>query len=333
MSSASPPQEPNRPATGDERAKLKTAMTLARYLRRAILEAQSLNLSEDADHPVAQLWRDLRLEFGVELAARERELGRRIQITVPDDDAMSVSLPRVARHRARWTRRCENQRREAIRQQRRGYEREIRAHRRTLPGQPLGGYAAQCARELPHLGDTSRTDAVSAASPTAQGPRARGAGHPAVKGSARRSSARSGDSGDSDPEDEGDVPPPADDGRRSCVGCGRDISHKKAGAKVCSNRCERRKLRHADPLTDSRDADPYLNLTAGDHKELRDRALAGCRCNGHHILDPDDGTCLKCGRPRDWSHWEATAADRLIRIRAASPECSHERPLEDVVAW
>lgn len=65
-------------------------------------------------------------------------------------------------------------------------------------------------------------------------PRARGAGRP--KGhAARRSSAASGDSGDSDSDGPGEA------GLRVCAcGCGRDISHKRAGARTFDAACRKR---------------------------------------------------------------------------------------------
>ena len=133
-----------------------------------------------------------------------------------------------------------------------------------------------------------------------------------------------GDNSSGDPEPSGDSA-----GRRFCVGCGRSIDHLRAHAKACSPKCRQRKRRHVDPLNQSLDVDPYLRLSGWEHEALRERALAGCRCNGHHVLDPVDGTCFKCGHPRDWRRWDATAAIRVVQARSLERE--HDRPLEQVI--
>lgn len=150
---------------------------------------------------------------------------------------------------------------------------------------------------------------------------------PRERRGSRRHSTRGGPDEGDNPAD----PEPSSDqaGRRFCAGCGRSIDHLRAHAETCSPRCRQRKRRHVDPLNQGLDADPYLRLSGWEHEALRGRALAGCRCNGHHVLDPDDGTCFKCGHPRDWRRWGATAAIRLVQARSVERE--HDRPLEQVI--
>jgi hypothetical protein len=166
-------------------------------------------------------------------------------------------------------------------------------------------------------------------------PRSRGAGRPAVRGASRRSSARSGDSGDDDPGE----PPPSGEptGRRFCVGCGRSIDHLRSDARSCGAKCRQRRHRHVDPLNQSLDADPYLSLSPCDRDWLQRRVIVGCRCNGSHVLDAGDGTCLKCGRERRSevapyyvSLWRRQDGTRSV-ISARSAERDHHRPLEEVI--
>ena len=102
-----------------------------------------------------------------------------------------------------------------------------------------------------------------------EGPRRRGAGRPGLKGGSRRSSARSGDSGESD----SDEPSPG----RACLRCGRDVSHRRSDAKTCGTTCRKQVERHG-PLAV---AEPL-------------RAVL-YRCNGHHIVDEFGDGCAKCG--------------------------------------
>lgn len=157
------------------------------------------------------------------------------------------------------------------------------------------------------------------------------AGRSKIHGAAHRASARSGDSGSDDPDGNSDDDPagstPPNDGRRFCVcGCGADISHKRADARFYDATHRQRKHRHPD--TPGEPDDPYLTLRPWERDALGRRAADGCRCNGHHILDAEDGTCFKCGHTRDWRRWSATADVRLIQ--AQSVELEHPRPLEQV---
>lgn len=132
--------------------------------------------------------------------------------------------------------------------------------------------------------------------------RPRGAGRPRGRtSSARRSSERSGDSG------EGSEPP----GRPCACGCGSDISHRALQAKylndahAAADRQRRRRSRGRDWSADVSRADPYLRFDAETFARLYRRVEQGCRCNGHHIADPSDGHCLKCGHDR--AHGAVTA--------------------------
>jgi hypothetical protein len=128
--------------------------------------------------------------------------------------------------------------------------------------------------------------------------RSRGAGRPKVRSSARRSSERSGDSGE-----EGSEPP----GRSCACGCGRDITHRAPQAKylndthAAADRQRRKRGRARDWSPDVSRRDPYLRLDAAELARLRNRIEQGCRCNGSHIADPGDRHCLKCGHRRGWS--------------------------------
>lgn len=143
----------------------------------------------------------------------------------------------------------------------------------------------------------------------------------------RRDSSRGRSRGSSAGDSSGEPgePEPPEDGRRLCVGCGADISHMRADAVACSPKCRQRKRRGAYDA----EGDPYLILPAFEHEALSRRALDACRCNGHHILDDEDGSCVKCGRPRNWALWHRNANVRLIQARSA--EVDHDRPLAEVV--
>lgn len=127
-------------------------------------------------------------------------------------------------------------------------------------------------------------------------PRARGAGRP--KAQATRSSARSGDSGEgeqSDPE------------KPCACGCGEDISHRAPQAKYLNNqhadahRQRRKRDRERDWSPDVSRRDPYLRFDVPTFEQLRQRIEQGCRCNGHHIANAEDGHCIKCGHRHGWS--------------------------------
>jgi hypothetical protein len=116
------------------------------------------------------------------------------------------------------------------------------------------------------------------------------------RSSVRRSSERSGDSG------EGSEPP----GRTCACGCGFDISHRAPQAKYLNDqhaaaaRQRRKRSRVRDWSPDVSRRDPYFRLDAAELERLRRRIEGGCRCNGRHIADADDGHCVKCGHRRGW---------------------------------
>jgi hypothetical protein len=118
-----------------------------------------------------------------------------------------------------------------------------------------------------------------------------------------RSSSRSGDSGSDDPsgeppDDPPDSPSPSSDpGRRFCAWspCGADISHMGATAKFCSTKHRVNMHRHPDGNGD--EANPYYTLRPWELDALKQRVAEACRCNGHHVLDAENGDCIKCGRP------------------------------------
>jgi hypothetical protein len=137
-------------------------------------------------------------------------------------------------------------------------------------------------------------------------PRARGAGRPAVRGASKRSSAKSGDSGD-----DSDSSEPPQDGRPPCAcGCGLSMVGMRRGAKYLNeahgsrNRQQRKRwlARGWDPDAPDPDVsldDPYFRFDGKvSYEMLRKRVEEGCRCNGHHIADPEDGHCIKCGHRR-----------------------------------
>jgi hypothetical protein len=137
--------------------------------------------------------------------------------------------------------------------------------------------------------------------PTTSQPRPRGAGRPKARASsARRSSERSGDSG------EGSEPPP----RLCACGCELDISHRAPQARYASDAHaayarQRRKRKRERERSNMRPGvsgrDPYLRFDLDPPKRFEDllaRVEGGCRCNGHHIADADDGHCVKCGHRR-----------------------------------
>ncbi len=134
-------------------------------------------------------------------------------------------------------------------------------------------------------------------------------GRPAVRGSSRRSSARSGDSGD-DGEPSEPEPHPEAPARRLCQFCGRDIpADRSPRARYCSDqhadRDRQRRKRHRDRERDVRPPTPQpadfwrmRQITDEDLRRLRE--FVACRCNGRH-LEFDPGECFRCGHslPRE----------------------------------
>lgn len=127
----------------------------------------------------------------------------------------------------------------------------------------------------------------------------RAASNTRARGS-RRSSARSGDSGEDDgPSDE---PPP----RRLCAFCGGDIpAGRSPRATHCSDkhadRDRQRRKRQRDRERDLRPRVPttadfqrMLEITDELSEQLRTRVF--CGCNGRHV-EFDPGACFRCG------HW------------------------------
>jgi hypothetical protein len=140
--------------------------------------------------------------------------------------------------------------------------------------------------------------------------------------SARRSSERSGDSGsDSDSSE-----PP---GRTCGCGCGLDISHRAPQARYASDahaayaRPRRKRARTRDWSPDVSRRDSYFRFDVPTYEQVRKRIEDGCRCNGSHIADAEDGHCVKCGHRRAWALPAATS------IAAGSAET--RRPRKAVV--
>lgn len=135
------------------------------------------------------------------------------------------------------------------------------------------------------------------------------------RSSVRRSSERSGDSG------EGSEPP----GRTCACGCDLDISHRAPQARYASDahaayarqrRKREREREHSKLRPEVSGRDPYLRFDLDPPKRFEDllaRVEAGCRCNGHHLADADDGHCLKCGHRRGW----ALPSGKTIPARSA----------------
>jgi hypothetical protein len=124
----------------------------------------------------------------------------------------------------------------------------------------------------------------------------------------QRGSRRGERSTSSSSDDPGPEPEPAK--RRLCAcNCGLDISHRAAQARYASDShaayARQRRKRDRDRARDLRPGvtrrDPYLRLDADELERLRRRIETGCRCNGHHIADPEDGHCTKCGHRRGWA--------------------------------
>jgi hypothetical protein len=126
--------------------------------------------------------------------------------------------------------------------------------------------------------------ARSIRSPQSRGPRRSFAvgGRPPVKGSSRRSSARSGSSGDSDePAEPSDPESPE---RRVCKGCGGDISHKSKPAKVCGKRCQKRvekdreagREKRRDNASPARAIGRFILVGGGEKHTTEAEVLATC---------------------------------------------------------
>ena len=125
--------------------------------------------------------------------------------------------------------------------------------------------------------------------------RARGAGRPAGRRSSKSSRAGPGDDGEqSDPSPE----------KPCACGCGADVSHRASQAKyltdahAAAHRKRRERSRNRDWSADVSRADPYLRHEPEEVARARRRVEEGCRCNGHHIPDPEDHHCIKCGHDR-----------------------------------
>jgi hypothetical protein len=107
-------------------------------------------------------------------------------------------------------------------------------------------------------------------------PRPRGAGRPAARGSSRRSSAKSGDSGSEDGEAE---PPPA--GRLCRCGCQASLAHYLNDTHAATDRQRRKRERDSAP-------------SEGDV------GLPSVRCGCKPKRSPlEPGWCHQCGHPRD----------------------------------
>jgi hypothetical protein len=154
----------------------------------------------------------------------------------------------------------------------------------------------------------------------------------------RRHSTRGGTSDDDSSSSE----PPGDlAGRRFCVGCGDDISQKRAGATTCGPKCRVRKHRHADPLSTNTDADPYLRDPVSPWDP---RTRGYCRHCGQMRLETIPVCCL--GRwlaertPPDPRHWAAAREMALARLRTqlgdmwphSRPQASREAGLTELPA-
>jgi hypothetical protein len=126
-------------------------------------------------------------------------------------------------------------------------------------------------------------------------PRARGAGRPAVRGASKRSSSKSGDSGD-----DGLAEPEPSPAARLCEWCDGDISHKNTDARHCSPKHRV----YANRARDRANPDRVAERSAA-----RQRANGGvwtllCDCDPTPELN-DAGQCTHCGHPRsadavDW---------------------------------
>lgn len=134
--------------------------------------------------------------------------------------------------------------------------------------------------------------------------RARGAGRPAVRGASKRSSARSGDSGD---HGLGEPDEPSEWRRPLCAHCGDDlpVGRRDYCKDQCSAAARKRRQREREREWAKRTAVariPKLDGSDEMHKLAPweyDRLLSFhvCRCNGSHLELFRDGWCDKCGHP------------------------------------
>jgi hypothetical protein len=198
-----------------------------------------------------------------------------------------------------------------------GVKRQSRADFATHPAKARKHYSAMSTDAQEALG-VEQLLRLPKVAQSQKRPRRRGAGRP--KASSTRSSARSGDSGDS----EGSEPPPP---RLCSCGCELDISHRPPQARYASDShaayARQRRKRDRDRPRDLRPGvtrrDPYLRLDADELERLRRRIETGCRCNGHHIADAEDHHCVKCGHRRGW------ALPSVMAIPARSAEARRAR--------
>jgi hypothetical protein len=149
-------------------------------------------------------------------------------------------------------------------------------HWRTLPpGQRRGFILLDEARRDPRFKRIlAEHRGAYRAAPVPRNTRRRGAGRRAVRGASKRSSAKSGDSG------EDGEPPPA----RACLGCGRDISDRRADAKTCGATCRQKLKRHGPTVV----VMPSRRVWCpGDHAQLVEHDEDGVRCVtcGHAVVE------------------------------------------------
>ena len=141
-------------------------------------------------------------------------------------------------------------------------------------------YAATLPDEMAHMLSPAEPIPVS----TVVSPRrAESAGRPAVHGASRRSSARSGDSG----EDGSDCSEPPRGGRRCACSCGADISHRVRQARYLNDQ-------HAD-------ADRQRRKRERDLLDGVPNSAKACQCAPQGNLvelveDSKGGHCFSCGR-------------------------------------
>jgi hypothetical protein len=151
-------------------------------------------------------------------------------------------------------------------------------------------------------------------------PRPRGAGRPAVRGASRRSSARSGDSGEDGESSEGSSEPPP--GGRLCLcGCGVDLDRigKNSDARYFKDACRKRAQRVRDEAKPER----VVERAVKRHLKLRIAGAldgvktCGCKPKGvFRYCDPEgDVVCFACGRPRrGYRLGEANGYDEAERV-------------------
>lgn len=165
--------------------------------------------------------------------------------------------------------------------------------------------------------DTLRARSSRARAVPEKRPSPRGAGRPKGRSAARRSSERSGDSGSA----EGGESEPPQGGRPCICGCGRDVSHKRAGAlysdpEACRKRYQRERDRANPDRVNERDAKPDPRLRCG-----------GCG-EGAYPFD-HRWWCLKCGRaiPRAYTDVNGHLAEReVLDVIAADSHRGTHKP-------